>query len=202
MCNLGRPFRTCRTLGLTLISLAHGRRHPFGARTGRARFASDSWTPCGASSCRGPSGRCIHSRALGRCAPIALGCAKGTSQNAHRKRLCALKDNSYVQFGTSLLHISVAWEGSSAIMGRLLARAAQWKKFCCSRQPVPARVQSRKRPAEVVRDMTLSASALVCGGRFHARPVKRFGRTLEQHEGGVTAYAERTESRDAREHQG
>ena len=35
------------------------------------------------------------------------GCAKGTFQIAHRKRWYVLKDCSYVQFGTSLLHIRI-----------------------------------------------------------------------------------------------
>ena len=44
-------------------------------------------------------------------------CAKGTFQIAHRKRRCALKDSSYVQFGTSLLHMLRG--GGRGALGRL-----------------------------------------------------------------------------------
>ena len=47
----------------------------------------------------------ICKRGVPNCTCWGGGCAKGTSQIAHRKRQCARGGFSYVQFGTSLLHI-------------------------------------------------------------------------------------------------
>ena len=46
-------------------------------------------------------------RDVPNCTREVARCAKGTSQIAHRRSLSALTFFSYVQFGTSLLHIKL-----------------------------------------------------------------------------------------------
>ena len=144
MCDLERPFCTSRHhLMLCAIRGVPSAFHQMDQARGPRGFPTDAPSrPSGhgpamaAVPCRGPVGPLFHSARMSareggapKCrmpfspapkAPLSLRtsptrCAKGTFQIAHRNREPVLKVLSYVQFGTSLLHIVRSGKGLSHI---------------------------------------------------------------------------------------
>ena len=146
MCNLERPFCTWQRLFVQRAPLPLRK---CASRENRAqrpwprchpvppvRSAYASCPPSGRPAVAALTGRCFHERASARSARSALvsrasspdvqnGCAKGTSQIAHRNGHSAFVLFFYVQFGTSLLHITRAFRAGTAPAWRGPTRSAR-----------------------------------------------------------------------------
>ena len=153
MCNLERPFCTWQRLFVQgapplrkCASRENRAQHPWSRchPVPPVRSAYASCPPSGRPVVAALTGRCFHERASARCRAqrpclksIIPRCAKGTSQIAHRMSRSACIIFSYVQFGTSLLHITRAFRAGTAPAWRGPTRSA--RRSCSHSAAAPPR---------------------------------------------------------------